>query len=433
MTSPDDHMSVPNGELPSLHTVEEGAGPAIADGNVLVLGGRPGAVEAIAASGLPVTVVAGPAQSARLRALRLVDQVLTVEEPTDVEECLLALARGGIDVSSFSVITSPLEHGLTAAAVLARLGEANGPALDTVVRFRDKHLQKSLLRDAGVPVAETLVIEDRQGLASAIRALGGEVVVKPVAGAGALHTERLTASKVPEWQRRAAKGPWLVEAFVPGREIHIDGVVRAGEVRHEVLSRYFVNIMEAGFGVENGSFVVPAGSAPMVEERARQLTRRALRVLGLRDGVFHLEAFEQHDGGLVFGECAFRVAGGLISQGVRLATGIDLHAEWAAAALGLPTVLVGQLGARDTVVGNLDLMTPAGTVHRIPTTEELLGQTGVVWGEMLIAADSGRGPTPRAAGRAGHVVISATSPARLRHLARGLMAWFVNGTEIECG
>jgi biotin carboxylase len=400
-------------------------------GRVLLLGGRPGTVEALVDAGARVTVVTSACHAARLENLLPAEDILVVDEPTNVESCLSVLARHGLDIAGFMTVTSGLEHGLVPAAVLGAIGGTARVDLSAVLAFRDKQLQKDKLRRCGVEVADSLVWPNSATIGQAVQRLGGTVVIKPPAGAGSKDTEKLRLSEVPRWTESASPGPWLVEAFVHGREVHVDGVVRSACLRHIVVSKYFVNMIDVDRGLLNGSYVVRPTGSPELYERAAQLASTALRVLGLQDGVFHLEAFEQADGRLVFSECACRVAGGGIATGVRLATGIDLHAEWAFTVLGLAAPPPPPPQIAHAVVANVDLVANPGRIRRLPNREVLLTREGVVDAFIYAAEGSVAPQEVDASTRAGTAIITAESERAVQELAADLTHWFRSVTVVE--
>ncbi len=103
----------------------------------------------------------------------------------------------------------------------------------------DKMLAKRLLAEAGIPVPEGTAAWSEQEAAAALDALGGPVVIKPLAGNHGRNVTVgvTTADAAAAAYTRAAgeRGGVIVERFVPGtdyRVLVVDGqVVAAGELR----------------------------------------------------------------------------------------------------------------------------------------------------------------------------------------------------------
>ncbi|GHH19754.1 ATP-grasp domain-containing protein [Streptomyces rubradiris] len=394
---------------------------------VLLLGAKPDeSVAALGELGAGITCVATPRHAVSLRRRGLVDRIVVVADPMDAEQVLLGLARDGISLDEFDVVTSALEHGLVAAAVIGASCAARSLPLSTAVLLRDKQAQKTALRRAGVPLARSAVFVHPEELAEAVASVGGlPVVVKPPSGAGAADTAALrSADDVAAWKKGHGAGPWLCEEFVPGDELHIDGAVRGGQVVEICVSRYFRNQITALHGALNGSVALHAAQEESRYARARRLVRKAADVLGFADGVYHLEAFEQTDGTLVFGECAGRIAGGRIDRSVLLTTGVDLHREWAAAVLALPAP--GRAGAApgEDLFGWVTLSAPPGRVLSMPSVDDIRARPGVVDAELKLAVGSLM-TTPRTTTtRAGRAVVRGAGATEVEATAADVAAWF---------
>ncbi|WP_327258829.1 ATP-grasp domain-containing protein [Streptomyces sp. NBC_01240] len=394
---------------------------------VLLIGGKPdGSVEALAAHGARITCVARPKHARSLRRHGTVEQVVAVGDPADVEEVLLGLAREGIRLDEFDVVTSGLENGLVAAAALGACTGARALPLETAVLVRDKHAQKTALRKAGIPVARSAAFDEPDELAAAVAEVGGvPVVVKPPDGAGARDTRVLRSpTGLSTWTASHSSGPWLCEEFVPGTELHLDGVVRNGELTQLCISRYFANTIQVQDGALNGSVTLREADHAACYATARPLLGRLIPALGLTSGVFHLEAFEQPNGELVFSECGGRVAGARIDRTVLLATGVDLHREWAAAALDAPSPERAEPADDHLCYGWLNLLAPEGRILSLPSLDEIRAQPGVVDAELKLAPGADMTSFQDANTRAGRAILSGSTPADVLATATALNSWF---------
>lgn len=133
------------------------------------------------------------------------------------------------------------------------------------------------------------------------------------------------------------RDPGGVDVGVPldepnaGDEWHFDGLVRDGALEALLVSRYLTPLVETENGHPTATIAFePAGNESLYAE-ASALASRALRALGLGDGVFHFELFGG-PGRFVAGELAARPGGGGISPLVRRMLGFDpLEAAYLAA------------------------------------------------------------------------------------------------------
>lgn len=402
---------------------------------VLLIGGKPdGALDALGALGATVVCVAIPKHARSASRRDVVEDVVAVDDPVNVEDVLLALRRQGIDLGGFDLVTSGLEYGIVAAAVLGALGGVRAVPLDTAVLLRDKHAQKDAIRRAGVPVARSQPFVEPAMLPGVVAAVGGlPVVVKPAAGAGARDTAVLRSdTDLRDWVTRNAPHPWLCEEFVAGPELHVDGVVRDNQVTALAVSRYFANMVAVHDGALSGSALVPERSEPEVHRRARPLVDRVTSALAITDGVFHLEVFEQADGSLVFSECAGRVGGSRIDEMVRLGCGVDLHQQWAAAALGVEVEPCPGAGADDgSVVGCIDLHAPQGEITAMPSVAEIGARPGVLQAELKLGVGARMTAVQDTNTRAGRAVLSGRSFAQVHERSAELAHWFAERTVVS--
>ncbi|GAA3634526.1 hypothetical protein GCM10022223_61070 [Kineosporia mesophila] len=392
--------------------------------SVLLIGAKPdGAVRSLLRAGAEITCVASVKHAAGLPpGIRAVP----VHDPADVEDVLLGLGRHGIDLTEFDVVTSALEYGLVAASVIGTLaGTTSVLPVSTAVRLRDKIVQKRVVRRARVLVAANTTAADEQEATAAVKAVGGPpVVVKPPHGAGARETVRLADDDaLTHWAGRARPGPWTVEAFVDGVEHHLDGVVREGRVVLLTVSRYLSNMIDVPAGGMNGSVLLRPADEPGLYQAAQQLVSRSLTAMEHTTGVFHLEAFQRPDGQLVFGECGGRVAGKRIDEMIRLATGVDLHEEWAAAVLGLPTGAGAAVVREDAAFGNLDLLAPPGRIVSLPGLDDLARRPGVVHAEYKLRPGSTMTSFEDTNTRVGRVVVSGRNVAEVEQHLSEAAAW----------
>ncbi|MBL9100642.1 MAG: hypothetical protein JNL82_06780 [Myxococcales bacterium] len=209
------------------------------------------------------------------------------------------------------------------------------PGLDaaTALNFRDKHRMKDVLRAAGVPVARhAVVVAPAQALAFAAE-VGFPLVVKPPAGAGAVDTFRLDdAAALRGWLAATPPSPAdprLLEEFLLGDEFTYDSVTIGGEVVWHSIACYRPTPLEAlrspwiqwvvllPRAVDGGEFA-----------DIRRVGPAALRALGLRHGLSHMEWFRRADGGVAVSEVGARPPGAGITSALGFAHDIDLYAEW---------------------------------------------------------------------------------------------------------
>ncbi|MGF1427364.1 ATP-grasp domain-containing protein [Kitasatospora sp. LaBMicrA B282] len=397
---------------------------------VLHIGWMARAVAALVATGRPVTCAVAPGDAAAARAAGA--RVLVVPDPTSTTDVLAALARHGLAVADFRAVCSGLEFCLLNAAAVAAVGGGGRADVHRALAMRDKYVQKQAVRAAGIDTAGCAVLDDL-GTAGPPD-LAFPLVLKPLDGGGVRDTRVLADAAALRAAAAAARaagasGPWLLEEFVPGAEFKVDGLVRDGEIRLLSVSRYLQNLIE----VRQGGLVAHVVLEP---ERHRELyagvhavAAAAFEALDHKDGVFHLEVFQHpQDGRIVFGECAARVGGGRTDEVVRRRHGVDLHAEWARWALGLPAgEPVAPTVADGAAIGGMNLPAPPGVVTAAPTVEEVLGRPGVVYAEVSLAPGAVMPDTTAGSNlRAGLAVLTGRDEAQVEQRLRELAAWFTD-------
>ena len=125
----------------------------------------------------------------------------------------------------------------------------------------------------------------------------------------------------------------LVERFVPGVEVAVEGLLRAG--RLEVLAVFDKPDTPEGPTFPETLLVSPARLRPDARARVLDVAERACAALGLVEGPVHVEC--KVDGSTVwFLELAARTIGGLCSRAL-LPGGVRLEELVVRHALGLPS------------------------------------------------------------------------------------------------
>ncbi len=304
---------------------------------------------------------------------------------------------------------------LTAAHIATRLGVARNP-LEAVAATRDKRRLRALLAAASVAQPRWMEVRGDAAGSQALNAAGAvglPCVVKPVnlaASRGVIRANtvaELAAAimRVDALLRRPGlcdpdgDPPLLVEEFIPGAEIAIEGLLTEGAVT--VLAVFDKpDPLDGPFFAET-LYVTPSRHGAAVCDEAVAVTRQAVRALGLRDGPIHAE-LRLAGSGCVFLEGAGRSIGGRCSAALRIVDGeremsleelILRHAlrmpierpslaQGAAGVLMLPVPEAGVLrhvsGADDAAavlgVTSVELTIPLGqAVESLPEGDRYLG------------------------------------------------------------
>lgn len=236
---------------------------------------------------------------------------------------------------------------VAAAAIAERLGlRASAPS--AVTAARDKYQMRQCLAAAGVPVPRfrRIALKDDPVLAS--RRVAFPCVLKPLtlsASRGVIRAN--TADQFIAAVRRIdallrrddvsvsgdAADFLLAEAYVPGLEVALEGLLMQG--RLHVLALFDKPDPLEGPFFEETLFVTPSRLPGDVQARIADVTAAACSALGLREGPVHAELRVNGDGPWIL-EVAPRSIGGLCSRTLRFGTGMTLEELILRHALGWP-------------------------------------------------------------------------------------------------
>jgi biotin carboxylase len=257
------------------------------------------------------------------------------------------LARAG-PVEAVVAADTPML--VLAAVIAARLGLAGNP-VDAVIAAADKAEQRRRWAAAAVTqpafrIVPAAAAED--SVAAAAAQAGFPCVVKAVslsASQGILRADDQPAAvaaarrirEVLAQARRPGDEPLLIEEYVPGPELSIDGILTAGELT--VTAVFDKPDTSEGPTFEETLLVTPSRLPRPVLSAAIATAGHAARALGLRHGPIHAELRIDGRSGAArpaMVELAARSIGGLCSRALRFAGGVTVEEMVLAGALGLP-------------------------------------------------------------------------------------------------
>lgn len=245
------------------------------------------------------------------------------------------------------------ETTLVGAAIAARLGLRCNP-VGAVAAARNKRLMRERLAKAGLPGPVFTTVSVHEDPAAVARRMTYPCVLKPLvlsASRGVIRADD-PAAFVAAFQRVrailaepdvAALGDGtdqiLVEAFVPGVEVALEGLLIAGTL--SVLALFDKPDPLDGPYFEETIYVTPSRLPATTQRAIADVTAQAARALGLEDGPIHaelrLDARAAADAPRpVMLELAARSIGGLCSRTLRFGTGLTLEDLILRRALDLP-------------------------------------------------------------------------------------------------
>jgi biotin carboxylase len=285
---------------------------------------------------------------------------------------------------------------VTAATVAERLLTPRRNAVASVQATRDKRLLRKVLTDAALAQPRYVEIDvdaDAAAIDAAIAVTGLPCVIKPVvlaASRGVIRADdragvqaavRRTGALVREICAGTSLPPLIIESYVEGVEIALEGVVREGFL--EVIAIFDKPDPLVGPFFEETIYVTPSRFNTAVQESVIDSVRTAVSALGLQHGPIHAEVRLASDGAVVI-EVAARSIGGLCSRAIRIVCEDapdevrSLENVILREVCGLP---LGRMRTVDSASGVFMLPIPqAGTlrdVRGLARAEQVPGITGV--------------------------------------------------------
>ena len=257
----------------------------------------------------------------------------------------LVAASGPVD----AVVAADTPMLVLAATVAARMGLAHNP-VEAVIAATDKARQRRRWAHAAVaqPAFRIVPAASADSVREAAAQVGLPCVVKAVslsASQGILRADDPAAAvaaaarirQILATAGRPRHEPLLIEQYVPGWELSIDGLLHAGGLT--VTAIFDKPGTPEGPTFEETVLVTPSRLPGHVLAAAVRTAEQAARALGLRYGPVHAELRIDDRGGEArpaMLELAARSIGGLCSRALRFPDGQSLEELVLANALGRP-------------------------------------------------------------------------------------------------
>jgi biotin carboxylase len=307
---------------------------------------------------------------------------------------------------------------LVATAAAEQLGFPHNP-FAAVAATRDKVAMRRALEHAGVAQPHFAVADDVDRAESAARGLGLPVVIKPVglsASRGVIRADDAPAVRVAARRALAicdGRGPLLVEQYVTGAEVALEGILRAGTL--ETLAIFDKPDPLEGPFFEETIYVTPSRLEDATQVRVRELASEAAAALGLMEGPVHAELRIDADRAWII-ELAARSIGGLCSRALRFGAGISLEEVIVRHALDLPT---DGLARERAASGVMMLPIPtAGVLRAVHRQEEARAVPGITGLEITIPLGRSVVPLPEGDRYLGFLFAHGEAPADVEHALR---------------
>ena len=363
-------------------------------------------------------------------------QEADVGEVVDFQD-VEAVAEAGRRHSVDGVLTVSADRAVpVVAAVAERLG-LPGIGTATAHLMTNKIAMRRRLAEAGVPqprfAAVRNILEGRAALAT----VGLPAVLKPADSGGQRGVFRLDSVDDLERHLHAAVAESsteeaIVESFHVGLELNGLVLARRGAAELLTLSDR-LRPPGIGFGV-GWIHVYPSTIYGHALEQAEEAAARAVRTLGLRDGIAFPQLIVSEPGEARIVEVAARIPGGQMADLARHATGVDLLEIAIRQALGEE---VTDEVARPRFQQPLAIRfltsspgpLPAGKVKAVGSLERVLAFPGVVQADVFLVPGETIRPVRLDGDRRGYVI--AVGDTNVQALERAESAASLLDVEVE--
>lgn len=313
---------------------------------------------------------------------------------------------------------------ILAAEVAGALGIPFHPAA-AVRACHDKYLARKLFQAAGLPAPQFFRVPLAEGPDAAARRAPYPCVLKPLGLSGSRGVIRANDpdefraafARIKRLLAREQERQYLqVEAYIPGREFAVEGIVTHGSAH--ILAIFDKPDPLEGPFFEETIYVTPSRESAAAQQGMREAVGRAVRALGLYHGPFHAELrFSESGGGcIMLLEVAARPIGGLCAKALRFGPGIPLEELVLRHALGED---IAGLQLADAASGVMMIPIPRGGVYEdVAGVNDARSVEGV--DDVIVTAKIGQMlmPLPEGASYLGFIFARAGDPAKVERSLR---------------
>ncbi len=374
-----------------------------------------------AARKLDLEVVQGVDMAEELAAHWHIPLALRFAEPDSAVAAVLAYAEAHPLDAVLSVDDS-------ATILAARIGEALGlphNSPEAAVAARDKYEMRRMLAAGDVPVPRFERFALTADPAQVARQVGYPCVLKPLRLSGSRGVMRAddTEGFIAAWRRLArmllAEGNRpehthvLVEAFIPGFEVALEGILTDGALR--VLALFDKPDPLDGPFFEETIYVTPSRLPIPVQAAIAARTQQAAASLGLRTGPVHAELRVNEQGAWLV-EMAGRSIGGLCSDVLQFGAGMCLEELILRHAVGLD---IDSYSRDEHAAGVMMIPIPrGGMLASVAGVEEARAVSGIADVRVTAKLNQPLVSLPEGASYLGFIFARGPDPARVEAALR---------------
>src|SRR5262245_58815781 len=220
---------------------------------------------------------------------------------------------------------------------IAKVREAAGipgTSVRTAFLCRDKPAMKEVLREGGVPCAQSTAASTAAEVQEFAERVGYPLILKPRDGAGASGATRVdnTAELAAALSQFGGSRSIAVEEFIEGHEGFYDTLALEGKIVHDFATHYYPNVLEAmrTRWISPQFVATNRVDAVAAYDEVKVMGRKVVELLGIETSATHMEWFFGSKG-LKFSEIGCRPPGVRAWDLYNVGNDMDLYREWAMA------------------------------------------------------------------------------------------------------
>jgi biotin carboxylase len=317
---------------------------------------------------------------------------------------------------SIQAVIASDDHGIELAAHLRQVLGLPGNAVDAVMRLRDKLHFRQLQQAHGLLHPSFCAVQHNDNGVIAAAQLGFPLVVK----SRQLNASRgvIRANNPEEFSRALAQVRRiqarylrdaeslgvLIESFIPGVEVALEGVLHHGQL--QVLALFDKPDPLDGPTFEETIYVTPSRLPPQTQKAIADAVSRACAAADVTEGAIHAEARVNAEGVWLL-EVAPRAIGGLCGRTLTATLGISSAEIVLRHALGLPL----NIQTTQTAAGVMMIPIPAtGLLQAVDGVEAARAMPYITGVEITAAVGQIIAPPPEGASYLGFIFSRAVNP-----------------------
>ena len=216
------------------------------------------------------------------------------------------------------VISDQAETPVRTQAFVANKMGLPGIGEDKAELFTNKYLMREKCREIGIDTIKYKLVDNVNDAAKFYEQIGKPMIMKPIDSAGSRGVVKIedvqTIYDQFDYSKDASKtGKVIIEEYIPGKELLIDGVVFNGIYQTLICGEYIKCIVPGIFSEYMGKY--PAEITDNQLNEVNKLVKKIIEGFGLPWGRTHTEV-KINDNGIWLMETAARGGGRYISSGI---------------------------------------------------------------------------------------------------------------------